>query len=52
MGTDAQWFWVRYRQSGITVGHTFPGIIAQDGPHPHLFALGGLAGARLRARGP
>lgn len=31
---------------------TFPGVVSQNGASPHLLALDGLAGARLRARGP
>lgn len=31
---------------------TFPGVVGQDGAGPHLFALHGLTGTGLRARGP
>lgn len=31
---------------------TFAGVVGQNGAGPHLFALDGLTGARLGARGP
>lgn len=31
---------------------TFPGVVRQNGTRPHLFALDGLTGARLRTSRP